>query len=97
MCRRLGRPEEKTSGICLFCACTRVTSGSSAFLFCFLHCLMVCASFRVVPSKTLHCFHGYAPRQSSGKTKDEEKVLIIGHQRSIEGFEEQLLPWLRKW
>ena len=95
MCRRLGRPEEKTSGIYLFCACTRVTSGSSAFLFCF--CLMVCASFRLVPSKTSQCFHGYALRQSSGKTKDEEKVLIIGHQRSIEGFEDQLLPWLRKW
>ena len=57
---------------------------------------MVCASFRLVPSKTLQCFHGYAPRQISGKTKDEEKVLIIGHKRSIEGFEEQLLPWLRK-
>ena len=56
---------------------------------------MVCASFRVVPSKTLQCFHGYAQRQSSGKTKDEEKVLIIGHKRSINGFEEQLLPWLR--
>ena len=56
---------------------------------------MVCASFRLVPSKTLQCFHGYAPRQSSGETKDEEKVLIIGHKRSIEGFQKQLLPWLR--
>ena len=63
--------------------------------FLSLHCLMVCASFRLVPSKTLQCSHGYAPRQSSGKTKDEEKVLIIGHKRSIEGFQKQLLPWLR--
>ena len=35
MCRGMSRPEEKTSGIYLFCVCTRVTSGSSAFLFVF--------------------------------------------------------------
>ena len=34
MCRGLGRPVEEVSGN-LFCACTRVTSGSGAFPFCF--------------------------------------------------------------
>ena len=57
----------------LFSACTRVTSGSSAFLLFVLSsfffaqltdvCLMVFAMFCLVPSKTLKDFHGYAPRQ----------------------------------
>ena len=44
----------------------------------------------LVPSKTLKGFHGYAPRQSSGKAKDEVKVLAhqtAGHTHSLEDFE----------
>ena len=47
---------------------------------------MVCASFCLVPSKTLKGFHSH---------KDEVKVLIIGHKRSVEDFKEQLLTRLR--
>ena len=49
--------------------CALDASGSSAFPFLSFRC------FVLVPSKTLEGFPDYAPRQSSGKTKDEVKVL----------------------